>query len=61
MKSNCTQTASNIIQVSADASPGYTNAGALTGKSANKVSELLTINHALYHTRFNGGFHSRFR
>ncbi len=58
MKVNGTHTATNSIHVSADAAPGYTHAEGLTDESASRASELLTINHGLYHTRFNGGLHS---
>ena len=58
MKVNSTHTVTNSIHVSTDATPGYTHAEGLTAESASRVSELLTINHGLYHTRFNGGLHS---
>lgn len=58
MKVNGADTVTNSIHVSTDAAPGYTHAEGLTTESASKASELLTINHGLYHTRFNGGLHS---
>ena len=59
MKANGVHDASSIIQLSPGATPGYTHAEGLTEESASKASELLTLNHSLYHFRFNGGFHSR--
>ncbi|KAK4251073.1 hypothetical protein C7999DRAFT_11147 [Corynascus novoguineensis] len=38
--------------------PGLIHAHGLTEESAQKVSELLTKNHDMYHTRFNGGLHN---
>ncbi|KAF2475849.1 uncharacterized protein BDR25DRAFT_379416 [Lindgomyces ingoldianus] len=50
-------TATNV-ELSPSATPGYTHANGLTGESAKKASELLTANHALYHTRWSAlGFH----
>jgi hypothetical protein len=42
-----------------DKTPGWTHADKLTLESAKLASELLTINHSFYHTRWNAGFHSR--
>lgn len=48
------------VELSPSATPGYTHANGLTGESAKKASELLTFNHALYHTRWSAlGFHSK--
>jgi hypothetical protein len=58
MAINNVQTATTTIQLTIDGAKGYTHAAGLTEESAKKVSELLTINHTLYHTRFNAGFHS---
>lgn len=46
------------IRLSPTTSPGYTHAPGLTEESAKRASDLLTLNHDLYHTRFNGGLHS---
>ncbi|GAB1312818.1 Oxidoreductase AflY [Madurella fahalii] len=46
------------IQLFPSSTPGYTHAPGLTEESAKRASELLTINHDLYHTRFNGGLHN---
>ncbi|KAK4243432.1 hypothetical protein C7999DRAFT_44757 [Corynascus novoguineensis] len=46
------------IRLSPVLTPGFTHAPDLTEKSAKKTSELLTKNHDLYHTRFNGGLHN---
>ncbi|KAM0813222.1 putative Oxidoreductase AflY [Seiridium cardinale] len=47
------------ISLSPVATAGSTNVGNLTQESADKVSELLMINNALYHARFNdAGFHN---
>ncbi|GAB7350130.1 hypothetical protein MBLNU459_g0803t1 [Dothideomycetes sp. NU459] len=53
-----TDIAPGEIHLSVDASPGYTHADDLSNDSASKASELLTLNHTLYNTRFNGGFHN---
>ena len=58
MAINNVQTATTTIQLTTHGTKGYTHAEGLTEESAKKVSELLTINHTLYHTRFNAGFHS---
>ena len=47
------------VELSATDTPGYIHAADLKENSAKRASELLTANHALYHTRFNAGFHSR--
>lgn len=48
------------IQISASETPGRTHADALTQESAERVSELLMLNHAKYHTLFDFvGFHSK--
>lgn len=48
------------IELSPSATPGCTHANGLTGESAKKASELLTVNHTLYHTRWSAlGFHSK--
>ncbi len=47
------------IRLSPASTPGYTHAPGLTEESAKRASELLTLNHDLYHTRFNGGLHSK--
>jgi oxidoreductase AflY len=52
------QVVTKTIQLTTDGTPGYTHVADLTEESAKKASELLTINHNLYHTRFNAGFHS---
>ncbi|KAJ5698626.1 hypothetical protein N7462_000631 [Penicillium macrosclerotiorum] len=51
-------TDTRTVQLTADGTSGYTHAAGLTKESAAKASELLTINHTLYHTRFNAGFHN---
>ena len=49
------------IQISASETPGRTHVNALTQESAEKVSELLMLNHAKYHTLFDFvGFHSKY-
>ncbi|KAM0795828.1 hypothetical protein BDR22DRAFT_882871 [Usnea florida] len=58
MKMKCPQTVSNKIQLSTSATPGYVHTEILTQESAGRACELLTINHTLYHTRFNEGFHN---
>ncbi|KAL4898268.1 hypothetical protein BDV59DRAFT_197200 [Aspergillus ambiguus] len=50
--------ATKSIQLTPSGTPGHTHAAGLTAESAKKASELLTINHNLYHTRFNAGFHN---
>ncbi|RDW58255.1 oxidoreductase AflY [Coleophoma cylindrospora] len=57
MAANISQAALNGIQLSPDNSPGYIHAGGLTEESASKTSELLTINHTAYHTRWKQTFH----
>lgn len=47
------------VELSVFATPGAVHAEGLTEASAKKTSELLTINHALYHTRWKATFHSR--
>jgi hypothetical protein len=48
------------IQLSADETPGDTHVEGLTQQSADRVSELLMINYARYHTLFDAvGFHSK--
>ncbi|KAF2800324.1 hypothetical protein K505DRAFT_370324 [Melanomma pulvis-pyrius CBS 109.77] len=48
------------VELSPSSTPGYTHANGLTGESAKKASELLTVNHALYHTRWSAlGFHNQ--
>lgn len=48
------------IQISASETHGRTHVDALTQESAEKVSELLMLNHAKYHTLFDFvGFHSK--
>jgi len=46
------------IRLTVDGTPGDTHAKNLTEESAKLTSELLTLNHEIYHTRFNGGLHS---
>jgi hypothetical protein len=47
------------IQISPSDTPGRTHVDALSKESAEKVSELLMLNHAKYHTLFDFvGFHS---
>ncbi|KAL2850275.1 hypothetical protein BJY01DRAFT_261727 [Aspergillus pseudoustus] len=47
------------IQLSATETPGQTNVGGLTQESADRVSELLMLNYARYHTLFDVvGFHN---
>ncbi|KAI0437218.1 hypothetical protein F4803DRAFT_566241 [Xylaria telfairii] len=46
------------IQLSAKATPGYDHVDGLSDRSAEKVSELLSANHALYHTRWKATFHN---
>ncbi|KAI7974931.1 hypothetical protein EIK77_001684 [Talaromyces pinophilus] len=58
MAINNFQTATTTIQLTTHGTKGFTHAEGLTEESAKKVSELLTINHTLYHTRFNAGFHN---
>lgn len=43
---------SDKIKLSVTDTPGYTHAEGLTEDSASLASELLTINHNLYHTRW---------
>jgi hypothetical protein len=59
MKANGHQLKSKTIQLSPGSTPGYTHAANLTEESAKRASELLTVNHDLYNTRFNGGLHSK--
>lgn len=62
MKSNMDQpqaSTSTICHLTADGTPGHIHAHKLTKESAEKVSELLNVNHATYHTRWKGTFHSR--
>ncbi|CAI7591636.1 unnamed protein product [Penicillium glandicola] len=58
MDLNMVTTAPGAIQLTVNDTPGYTHAAGLTNESAVKTSELLSVNHTLYHTRFNGGFHN---
>lgn len=49
------------IQLSPEDTPGNTHVKVLTQESADKVSELLMVNHVRYHTLFDAvGFHSKF-
>jgi hypothetical protein len=50
--------AATRIELSPSISPGHTHADNLTIESAKKASELLTLNHTLYHTRWKATFHS---
>ena len=59
MKAGYSQIASNKILLSPSDTPGYTHAANLTYDSARRTSELLTVNHSIYHTRWNAGFHSK--
>ncbi|KAL7623787.1 hypothetical protein AAE478_005340 [Parahypoxylon ruwenzoriense] len=52
------QVASRTVRLCAKTTPGYTHADGLTEESARLVSELLTTNHASYHTRWKGTFHN---
>lgn len=48
------------IQLSAAETPGNTQVNGLTQASADRVSELLMINYARYHTLYAAvGFHSK--
>ncbi|KAI0199064.1 hypothetical protein F4808DRAFT_471969 [Astrocystis sublimbata] len=58
MTANVSQLVSGKIQLSPWATPGYTHAVSLTQESADRTSELLTINHTLYHTRWKATFHN---
>ncbi|KAG6995600.1 cytochrome P450 monooxygenase [Physcia stellaris] len=58
MRPNDQQGASGNVQLSVALTPGRTHAQGLAEKSASRASELLNLNHNLYHTRFNGGFHN---
>lgn len=46
------------VRLSPTANGGTTRTPGLTQESAAKASALLSRNHADYHLRFNGGFHS---
>lgn len=46
------------IQLTVKDTPGYTHAEGLSEETAKLTSELLTINHDLYHNRWNAGFHN---
>ncbi|KAK3304549.1 uncharacterized protein B0T15DRAFT_245526 [Chaetomium strumarium] len=46
------------VQLSPGATQGYTHAGTQTEESAQKASELLTLNHARYHVRWSHTFHN---
>ena len=54
----CTRKAVTTIQLSPTATPGYVHAAKLTEASARRTSELLTLNHSLFHTRWKASFHS---
>ncbi|OCK72798.1 hypothetical protein K432DRAFT_430891 [Lepidopterella palustris CBS 459.81] len=58
MDANSAQAAAKTIQLSPHATPGYIHAEGLTEESAKITSELLTINHALYHTRWKDTLHN---
>ncbi|KAK4184777.1 hypothetical protein QBC35DRAFT_39643 [Podospora australis] len=47
-----------VIRLSASETPGYTHVDNITDRSAQKASDLLTANHDVFHTRFNGGLHN---
>lgn len=48
------------VQLSPTHSPGFTHVDDLKEESADRVSELLMLNHAKYHTLFNEvGLHSK--
>ncbi|CAK3875106.1 Hypothetical predicted protein [Lecanosticta acicola] len=57
-KDNYPRTAANTVELSPDRTPGYAHAEGLTEASARKTSELLTVNHDLYHNRWNAGLHN---
>ncbi|KAK0610577.1 hypothetical protein B0T17DRAFT_500544 [Bombardia bombarda] len=46
------------VYLSPETTPGFVHVDGLTQDSADKASELLTLNHELYHTRWNGIFHN---
>ncbi|KAF2256105.1 hypothetical protein BU26DRAFT_573978 [Trematosphaeria pertusa] len=58
MATNTAHASSTHVQLSPSTTPGYTHADGLTAESAKKASDLLTINHAAYHTRWKGTFHN---
>lgn len=59
MATNTPSAAATAVHLSPKTTPGYTHVGGLTDESAKKTSELLTVNHKLYHTRWNLTFHSK--
>ncbi|KAF2204078.1 hypothetical protein GQ43DRAFT_438277 [Delitschia confertaspora ATCC 74209] len=46
------------VHLNPDTTPGFTHAPILTSEGAKLASELLTINHASYHSRWKGTFHN---
>ncbi|KAK4147652.1 uncharacterized protein C8A04DRAFT_33805 [Dichotomopilus funicola] len=58
MATNTPSDAATTVHLSPRTSPGYTHVAGLTDECAKKTSELLTVNHKLYHTRWNLTFHN---
>lgn len=53
-------TSATHVELSPSTTPGYTHIDGLTTECAKKASDLLTVNHGLYHTRWSElGFHSK--
>lgn len=59
MGSNSDMAATTSVQLSIDATPGFTHVGGLKEGSAKKASEFLITNHNLFHTRWKATFHSQ--
>jgi hypothetical protein len=49
----------NKVILTPSSTPGFTHAENLSVESANLTSELLTINHDRYHTRWKATLHSK--
>ncbi|KAF1952597.1 hypothetical protein CC80DRAFT_596415 [Byssothecium circinans] len=58
MATNHSEADPTLVQLSTATTPGHTHVGNLTEASAKKASELLTVNHSSYHTRWKGTFHN---
>ncbi|KAL2020282.1 hypothetical protein VTK56DRAFT_8606 [Thermocarpiscus australiensis] len=58
MTASVPRAAATTVQLSPESTPGYTYVEGLTDASAKRVSELLTTNHALFHTRWKATFHN---
>ncbi|KAI1667291.1 Oxidoreductase AflY [Pyrenophora tritici-repentis] len=58
MTAKFSHVASNKVQLSPTTTPGFVHTDGLTEESTKKTSDLLTINHEAYHTRWKATFHN---